>query len=257
MVKIPQAKIEERAISTLRNIIDEHPTMNPDFNSMEKKMSWDGFIWIFTGATEQSKDAYDDKVPVQIKGHIDRENKFFSKEKITYPVDVADLKVYFKGTGTIYFLVFMTEDGKRREIYYASLFPSKIKRYLQRAEEKLLTKTISIPFRRLNKTPEDFYIIVKQFSVESKKQGFGEGPVVQNTIVQKEIEEVDTTTAVVVGASTDSEIRQRMETGDVCIYGKMKNGKIARPLEWNDDAAKTFQEKLEEAVEIKRTVEYI
>ena len=256
-MKIPQAKIEERAISTLRNIIDKHPTMNPDFDSMDKKMSWDGFIWIFTGETEQSKDAYDDKVSVQIKGHIDRENKYFSKEKITYPVEVADLKVYFKGTGTIYFLVFMTEDGKKREIYYASLFPSKIKRYLQRVEEKMLTKTISIPFRRLKQTPEDFYIVVKQFSIECKKQGFGGGPIGQNTIEQKEIEEVDTITAVVVGASTDLEICQRMETGDVCIYGKTKNGKIARPLEWNDDAAKTFREKMERAVEIKRTVDYI
>lgn len=256
-MKIPQAKIEERAISTLRNIIDEHPTMNPDFNSMDKKMSWDGYIWIFTGETEHSKATYDDKVPVQIKGHIDRENKYFSKEKITYPVEVADLKVYFKGTGAIYFLVFMTEDGKKREIYYASLFPSKIKRYLQHVGEKLLTKTINIPFRRLKQTPEDFYIVVKQFSIECKKQGFGDGPIVQNTIEQKEIDEVDTITAVVVGASTDSEIRQRMETGDVCIYGKMKNGKIARPLEWNDDVARTFREKMEKAVEIKRTVNYI
>lgn len=79
----------------------------------------------------------------------------------------------------------------------------------------------------------------------------------QNTIEQKEIDEVDTITAVVVGASTDLEIRQRMETGDVCIYGKMKNGKIARPLEWNDDVARTFREKMEKAVEIKRTVNYI
>ena len=76
-------------------------------------------------------------------------------------------------------------------------------------------------------------------------------------VYNKEIEEVDTITAVVVGASTDLEICQRMETGDVCIYGKTKNGKIARPLEWNDDAAKTFREKMERAVEIKRTVDYI
>lgn len=41
------SKIENRALNTLENIIVEHPTMDCSFNSMDKEMAWDGYIWIF------------------------------------------------------------------------------------------------------------------------------------------------------------------------------------------------------------------
>ncbi len=39
-------KIENRAIGALRNIVDEHLTMDSQFNSMDKEMAWDGYIFI-------------------------------------------------------------------------------------------------------------------------------------------------------------------------------------------------------------------
>lgn len=38
-------KIEDRALGALRNIIDDHATMGHEFHSMDKEMSWDGYIW--------------------------------------------------------------------------------------------------------------------------------------------------------------------------------------------------------------------
>ena len=40
-------KIEDRALGALRNIIDDHATMGHEFHSMDKEMSWDGYIWIY------------------------------------------------------------------------------------------------------------------------------------------------------------------------------------------------------------------
>ena len=114
---IPKPKIEDRAIRALENIIDEHLTMQSQFNRMDKEMSWDGYIWIFQKCGGQNKENFDDKVPVQIKGHIDKEQKYINKTRITYSVKITDLKVYFRDRGILYFEIFMSEDGKRREIF--------------------------------------------------------------------------------------------------------------------------------------------
>lgn len=256
-MKLPKSKIEERALSALREIIDKHSTMQPEFHNMDKEMSWDGYIWIFCSETDRCKESYDDKVPVQIKGRIDHSKKYLNKKKINYSVDLADLRVYFKSTGVLYFLIFMTEDGKEREIFYASLFPSKIKAYLENAEKSGNNKFKSIPFTKLEKSPECFYITVKQFSTECKKQGFGDGPVVQSTITEKDMDKVETITASAVGVSNEHDFLEKLSSGDVCMYANVKGSSIPCPIKWDDDPQKVFTREAEKSVEIKRTVTYI
>lgn len=41
------SKIEDRAPGALENIIDRCQTMARQFNSRDKEMSWDGYIWIY------------------------------------------------------------------------------------------------------------------------------------------------------------------------------------------------------------------
>ena len=48
-------KIEDRALGALRNIIDDHVTMGHEFHSMDKEMSWDGYIWIYKDINGQKK----------------------------------------------------------------------------------------------------------------------------------------------------------------------------------------------------------
>ncbi|MEI3235580.1 MAG: hypothetical protein V8S33_14740 [Intestinibacter bartlettii] len=117
---VSSTKIENRGLNTLENIIDDHDTMEYSFNSCDKEMSWDGYIWIFKGDSSNKK-SYDDKVPVQIKGHIDRTNKYIYKKKITYKVYLEDLNVYFQDRGVLYFEIFMSEDGKK-EKYFMRLY---------------------------------------------------------------------------------------------------------------------------------------
>ena len=230
---VSSTKIENRGLNTLENIIDDHDTMEYSFNSCDKEMSWDGYIWIFKGDSSNKK-SYDDKVPVQIKGHIDRTNKYIYKKKITYKVYLEDLNVYFQDRGVLYFEIFMSEDGKKREIFYASLYPSKIKTYLNKAKKRKNKKSINITFNKLKKNSKDLYIIVKQFSNESRKQGFGLGQIVQNTISFDDLDKIESLTATSVGASNEYELFNNITNGDVCFYAKLKDNQIELPIEFKE-----------------------
>ena len=115
-MNVPNSKIENRALNALENIIDAHNTMSHQFNSLDKEMSWDGSILIFKdneGSIDKAN--FDDEVRVQIKGHIDNPAKnksgkleYLGRQRITYPVDLIDLKIYSKGGGVIYFEIFMS-----------------------------------------------------------------------------------------------------------------------------------------------------
>ena len=236
-MSLPTAtKIEDRAIGALKNVVDEHVTMGALFNSMDKEMAWDGYIYIFfEGSKGEAKKDLDDKVPVQIKGHVDEKRKYMNKQRITYPVFLEDLQIYFRDRGTLYFQIFMTEDGKKKEIFYSSLFPTKIKTYLELAVRKKNKKTINIAFTKLRQDPEALYQVVKQFSIESKKQGFGEGQIVKNTILLKDMDKVKSISATVVGATNEYDFLRRIKDGDICIYGTIGNSSIELPLEWQGD----------------------
>lgn len=148
IMNVPNSKIENRALNALENIIDAHNTMSHQFNSLDKEMSWDGFILIYKddeGNTDKAN--FDAEVRVQIKGHIDdpeenknKKQKYLGRKRITYSVDLCDLEIYAKDGGCLYFEIFMSSDGKKREIFYASLYPSILKKYIDEKNKKLIKK---------------------------------------------------------------------------------------------------------------------
>lgn len=235
MSKLSNSKIEERALVVLENIISNHQTMQAQFNSMDKEPSRDGYIWIYKESDgNQNKKNIDDKVPVQIKGHIDDNEIYLNKSYINYPVSIEDLEVYGNDRGVIYFQVFMSADGARREIFYTLLFPTKVKYYLDKAKKKGNKKNINVSFTKLAPKADKLYAAVKQFSLESKKQGFGNEQIVQSAIKQADIKKVREITASVVGATNEYEVMQRLKTGDVGFYGKLEGNPFSIPLEWTE-----------------------
>ena len=69
---------------------------------------------------------------------------------------------------------------------------------------------------------EDIYIIAKQFSNESWKQGSGRGQLVPKTIMLKDMDKVTSVTATAVGVKNEYEFLQRLSTGDVCFLWNNK-----------------------------------
>lgn len=248
-------KIEKKALNVLEEIIDDCPTMDYNFNSVDKEMCWDGYIWIFKNSGIESKKNYDDKIPVQIKGHNDSAEKYINESKITYSVSKDDLNVYFNDRGVLYFQIFISSDGKRKEIFYASLFNAKIKKYLEEIEQRGNKGSIKVPFIKLDK--KDIYIIVKQFSNESWKQGSGtKGQLIPNIIMLNDMDKVTSMTAKAVGAKNEYEFLQKLSTGDVCFYGTTKDNTFQIPLEWVDDRIFFINKEIEQIVSIRNEIFY-
>lgn len=224
-------KTEHRAINALETIIDKHPTMEHQFNSCDKEMSWDGYIYLpKKNDGTQSKRNFKSRVPVQIKGRNDPSHKFLNKEKIPYPVDLDDLNAYATEKGVLYFLVFM--DCNQTEIFYASLYPSKIAYYLEAAQNKGNSRNYRIPFFKLEQDAQQLYIIAKQFDKEAQQQGTANNPLVQDRIKSKEFGRIKSVTFTVVGAEDLNSALLRLPSEDICLYGKTENDKYLRPIDW-------------------------
>lgn len=270
-MNVPNSKIENRALNTLENIIDAHNTMSHQFNSLDKEMSWDGSILIFKdNEGDINKANFDDEVRVQIKGHIDdpvknksRKREYLGRQRITYPVDLIDLEIYSKGGGAIYFEIFMSPDGKESEIFYASLYPSVLKKYIDEKEEKLAKKktrpknpTLSVVFTRLEKNENVLYKIVKQFSIEKRKQGTGEVALVKDMIMLKDMDKVKSISATAVGIDDGFGLLQRFAAGDICFYGKTEGNPYERPIEWAKDAKFIMRKDVKQSISIGDTLYY-
>ena len=236
-------KIEDRSISALQNVIDEHPTMEGYINKRDKELSWDGYIRLYQRDDDTTdKSNYDDDVPVQIKGHVDKTRKFMDKERITCPVDLEDLTVYYRKLGCLYFVMFMTEDGSEVEIFYSSLYPSKIKLYLEEAKRKGNRSSITIPFLKLVKDSKELYLLCKQFSFEIRKQGSGLGQIVPRAINGSNIERIQRITATTIGGTLPYDLLKRINTGDTVLYGSVDNSGIQYPIQMSQIVASVKQD---------------
>ena len=254
-MRTPSTKTEHRAVNALEAIVDEHSTMEHQINGNDKEMSWDGYIWLYKENNgDQSKSNFDARVPVQIKGHHDPEHKYIGNDRISYSVELEDLEAYATEKGVLYFQIFV--DGKGSEIFYVSLYPSKIADYLDAAKTKGNTVTYNIPFIRLEKNAEKLYVIVKQFSDEAKKQGSAYTPLVQDRIKSIDFDKLTSINLSVVGAKDSYNALLRLSSGDVCLYGKTDGDKYFRPLEWHDSSKFFTGREVEQTVSVDDEVFY-
>ena len=234
-------KIESRAISLLRNIIDKHPTMDHHFQEKDKDMCWDGFIRLYISDNEgQNKKSYDDDVDVQVKGH--EVKKLNNRDKIKVQVNLNDLRVYFRKRGCLYFQVYMKENSSSSEVYYCSLHPVKIDYYLKKAMSQNRKEKIGVHFVKLDQSPKKLYDISKQFSNEVRKQGSGLGQIVSQKIdIGNVLDYSNLSVETTPGAST-KDIIQGISTGDVTIY--LRKGAIDIPLEWSGQIVSAYRKKV-------------
>lgn len=252
---ISSNKIEHRAINALEAIIDEHSTMDHQISANDKEMSWDGCIWIYQKNNgDQSKHNGPSRVPVQIKGHLDPNNKYINAKRITYSVDLDDLMAYATEKGVIYFQIFIND--KKKEIFYSSLYPSKIADYLEKAKEKGNKSSISIVFTKLEKDADKLYCVAKQFNDEALKQGSAYTPLVQDRIRIDDFDKIKSISMSVVGAKDSLDAILRLSSGDICLYGKMEDDKYPRPLEWLDDSKFFAGREVDQTISIGEEIFY-
>lgn len=248
-------KIEKKAINTLEIIIDNHETIDYQFNYADKEMSWDGYISIPEDISKEiRKSNFGGRIPVQIKGHEDQDCKYINKQTVTWDVELDDLRNYATEKGVLYFQIFV--NSKKGEVFYASLFPSKIIDILERAEKKGNKKIKRIPFIKMAKDPMKMESIIKQFNEEAKKQGSGSNPLVIDRIRADEFEKIKVLNFTVFGAHNTIDALMRIPSGDICLYGKLEGDKYLRPLETMDSSIVSVKEEVNKTIKIDEEVFY-
>ena len=135
-------KIATASVKTSISITDE---LSSFINDGDKEPSWDGNIYIYANKDKRKESIK--KVPVQVKG---KQSDDFSLDTIKYPVTVVDLENYLNDGGGVFFVVYISKDGRDTKIYYSCLLPVKIRNILDRNIKK--NKKLIIEF---NSFPED------------------------------------------------------------------------------------------------------
>ena len=120
-----KTKIEQKAITKIRDIIDSIELFTYHFNEMDKDISWDGNINMYHENIDK-KENFDSSIDVQIKGRTTPNKKLNSKHR--FSLDKTDLENYLKKDGTILLLCLFKNDGSEYKIYYAGLLPYNIRK---------------------------------------------------------------------------------------------------------------------------------
>ncbi len=132
--------IERYATNAVEDSIHETNILQAEISRGDKSPSWDGCILVYKSSSKK-KNNLDGKVEVQVKGVVNNDH---APEIISYAAEVADLKNYLHNGGAIYFVVYIHEqEPAKRKIYYETLTPVKLKKYLDGAEQQT-TKTIKL-----------------------------------------------------------------------------------------------------------------
>ncbi len=157
----------------------------------------------------------------------------------------------------------MSSDGKKKEVFYASLYPSILKKYIDEKEKRLAKKkirpknpTLSVVFTRLENNEDVLYKIVKQFSIEKRKQGTGEVALVKDMIMLKDLDKVKSISATAVGIDDELGLLKRFAAGDICFYGKTEGNPYERPIEWAKDAKFIMRKDVQQSIFIEDTMYY-
>ena len=232
IIKISTDKIEDWAIREIQALADDNNSIIPELSVHDKGMSFDGFLWLYKKDASHDKDNFEDRISIQIKGHIDDKQEYINKHYISYPVEVADLRIYSQKEGIVYFQVFMTSSRSEREIFYTTLYSSKIKSYLQHVKDDQKYK--SITFTKMEKTGDELYSILKQFSRESKKQGSIQSNTVENMIPLNNLPTLKEIHFEAVAVKNSFDLLRRLAAGDICVYGKTSDLPFNFPIEWDD-----------------------
>lgn len=254
-----KGKTEEIAVGKLERVIDLHDTMQSNIKKGEKGISYDGSISLFNvNSSDRTKKSFEFDVPVQVKGHLDDQNKYLDKKDITYSIELEDLVNYRKGIGCIYFLVCFSSDRTQYAIFYVSLLLTKIEAILKKAEDKGNTDSIVVKMSRLDddNDGQNLYRVLKQFKLQAEKIGFYNGIMMQNAISKVNIADVTKVSFTSVANISDTQFLKDISDGNIAVFGTHKTDKISFPIIWDENAIHTLGYTINEPVVINNRIFY-
>lgn len=156
---------EMQGVSHIRLAISKTDYLVPHINDNDREPSWDGDVEVYRKAGDvHAKADLILKVPVQVKGH---KAKSLKKQSIKFPVEYADIENFLHMGGTIFFVVYVDEEGEHHRIYYTEFLPYDLKRILQKRDGKT---TKSIEMKTFPTKKNDISDIFLGFALNMRKQ---------------------------------------------------------------------------------------
>lgn len=130
--KMNTQTIEMLAACNVIKAVEESSFFSTYINYNDKEISWDGTIDVFNEENGKKKNLQG-RFPVQVKG---TEQDNLSKKKISFEMEVADLKNYLDDGGCFIFVVYIknSSTGTESKIYYAGLLPTDLIQILDGAK---------------------------------------------------------------------------------------------------------------------------
>lgn len=122
------SNIEKKGVGWLESKVAESKILEPYFKDNDRTPSWDGSIFVYDKSIK--KENLKDTLPVQIKS---TEVIALHSEKISYILNIFDIRNYYKIRGTILFVIEIC--GKERKGFIKSLLPSELKNILGELEK--------------------------------------------------------------------------------------------------------------------------
>ena len=113
-------------VTAVEQLIARTDYLEPFLNKNDKEPSWDGYINAYHHAGSHSKSDMVGRVAVQVKGHSCGS---VEKVKKSFSVDISDIRNYLQEGGTIFFVVFITEETE--VVYYRNLLPYDLRRIIR------------------------------------------------------------------------------------------------------------------------------
>ena len=214
--------IEELATNAVKKSILTADYLDQFISENDKEPTWDGFVYIYNDVKKKRKD-FRGRVAVQIKGTVQDK---IEHEKISFPVDVIDLRNFLSDGGAIYFVVYISTDGQQGKIYYATLSPVKISVYLDVCKEQE-TKNIELkPFPIDSNTKSTIFL---NFCIDSKKQSsFSPAEMLDDLNKYKDLTAI-TMSITGFGFERNDPLRAFLEN-EIYLYAQRGNSDIQIPV---------------------------
>ena len=223
-------QIELLSASKVKGKIVSTDKLRPYISENDKTPVWDGTVLLYKKSNHLGANKYIfGRVEVQVKGEL---NDNLSKQSISYSIGVDDLNVYMNSGGVIFFVVYINIDNPdSQKIYYETLTPVKIKRYLKGKETQ---QTLTVKFRELPLCNKDIERIFFNFCEDKNKQySFRDKPLISLEDITKR-KDIKSIKCEYIDFQSDKSILNPIKyffQNDICFYAEIEGSSIPHPID--------------------------
>lgn len=228
--------IEGLAVGHLKTLFSKIGCLRAVINDNDKEPIWDGYIYVYEYNTKQrSNEDLKGRIPIQVKGHIEKDIYSGNNKIPSYKFDVTNLKNYLNDGGVLFFVVTFDENGENERVFYKRLLPFDLKRILKQVKGNK-TKTLQLEYLPDNKIK--IINLLLNYINDSKRQGsIIESDYVDLERLMNDKKNLELTFGYTALGTPDDDAFDYMFSNGMYIYAKLDCG-IFIPVEYADKVEK-------------------